>query len=174
MTNEETSRVVDLEISEREYREIEAWIFREARLADESQYEEWEALWDEDGTYWVPAGEVQDDSRPQVSIIDDNRARLASRVRQLQTGQRLAQVPVSIMRRQVTNLEIARLGSSEYEAVGNFLLVELPVQTTRKQRLWGGQVRYHIRTSGEGLKMFHKRVLLVDRSEPIPNLSFLI
>ena len=37
-------------------RAVEQFIFREARLQDEHAYEEWEALWTDDGVYWVPYG----------------------------------------------------------------------------------------------------------------------
>ena len=31
-----------------------AFIYHEARLADEARYSEWEALWDDSARYWVP------------------------------------------------------------------------------------------------------------------------
>src|SRR5215218_6525084 len=37
-------------------REVEQFLYREARFADESDYDSWEALWTDDGLYWVPAG----------------------------------------------------------------------------------------------------------------------
>ena len=43
-------------VSAEERAEIEAFIFREARLADESDYAAWEALVTEDMHYWVPFG----------------------------------------------------------------------------------------------------------------------
>jgi hypothetical protein len=54
-----------------------AFIYHEARLADEARYSEWEALWDSDATYWVP---MSPDADPEttVSYINDNRARIRS------------------------------------------------------------------------------------------------
>ena len=40
-------------IADTEYRTVVAFIYTEARLADESRYAEWEALWDDDAVYWV-------------------------------------------------------------------------------------------------------------------------
>ena len=34
---------------------VTAFIYKEARFQDEHQYEAWEALWTDDGVYWVPA-----------------------------------------------------------------------------------------------------------------------
>ena len=61
--------------------QIEEFLFLEARLQDEHRYDEWEALWEDDALYWVP---MKDDADPErsVSYIYDNRARLASRIRQ--------------------------------------------------------------------------------------------
>lgn len=44
-------------VSHDEQRQIEAFLYREARLADESRYEAWEALVDDDMYYWVPIGD---------------------------------------------------------------------------------------------------------------------
>lgn len=161
-------------IGHEEMREIERFVYEEARLADESRYADWEALWEPDGTYWVPLGEGDFDRERDLSIVNDTRARLASRVRQLQTGKHFAQVPASFMRRLVTNLEAKRLSEREVEVSGNFLCLELAIQSTREQRLWGGRVLYRLRRREAGYGIFHKKVTLVNGSEPLPNLPFLV
>ena len=65
--------------------ELEAFVVQEARFADESQYQQWEDLWADDGVYWVPLREG-DDPAHKVSHLYDNRTRLATRIRQLKTG----------------------------------------------------------------------------------------
>ena len=66
-----------------DYRRVESFLYREARLMDENAYAEWLALWADDALYWVPA--TDDDIHPatQVSTIYDNRARLEARIRRL-------------------------------------------------------------------------------------------
>jgi len=162
------------EVSEQQYRAVERFIVLESRLADESRYSEWEALWDDDGTYWVPIGDGNYDRGKRVSIIDDSRSRLASRIKQLQTGKRYANVPVSVMRRLISNLELNRIGDAEIEASANFLLLEVAMSSLRQQRLWGGRVQYRLREHGAGLKMFFKKVMLVNASEAVPNLPAVI
>jgi len=67
---------------------VRQFLFREAKLQDEHRYDEWEALWaGEDTLYWVPMREGADPMR-EVSYIYDNRSRLSSRIRQLNTGLR--------------------------------------------------------------------------------------
>ena len=61
-------------------RGVEQFIYREARLRDEHRYDEWEALWTDDGVYWVPANGDDTDPTTQMSILFDNRPRIATRV----------------------------------------------------------------------------------------------
>jgi 3-phenylpropionate/cinnamic acid dioxygenase small subunit len=157
-----------------EIREIEAFLFLEARLADESRYDDWEALVDQDMVYWVPVGEGDYDPEERVSIIYDNRTRLASRIRQLNTGVRYAQTPPSPMRRLLSNIEIRKPAEDEYITFSNFILLELQVQATHNFCIWGGRVEHRIRRGANGLRMFFKKVSLVNSTEPLPTMGFLI
>src|SRR5437899_9854821 len=98
--------------------EIEQFVYREARLADEHAYDEWEALWTDDGEYWVPAG--SEDNHDGISIIDDNRSRIALRVGQLNTGKRHSQRPLSSVRRLISNVELLGAVGNELSVGANF------------------------------------------------------
>lgn len=149
-------------------REIEQFIYREARLQDDHQYDEWETLWADEALYWVPAG--GDDPATQVSYIYDNRSRIASRLRQLKTGKRHAQLPQSVLRRVVSNIEVSQADGG-FLALANFILVE---SRHGKQNLWAGRTTYRLVDEGGRLRMTLKKVELVNRDDPIPNLAFLI
>ncbi|WP_288486997.1 aromatic-ring-hydroxylating dioxygenase subunit beta [uncultured Novosphingobium sp.] len=148
---------------------IEQFLFHEARLQDEHRYDEWEALWDDDALYWVPMREGADPMR-EVSYVYDNRARIASRVRQLKTGLRHAQAPQSKLRRTISNIEIA-WGDNEVMVEANFVLIE-----SRRQALtiWGGRTSYVLAPVGDDIKLRRKTVVLVNCEHPIDNLAFLI
>ncbi len=176
------------QVGEAERREIEAFVFHEARLADTSQYGEWEALVTEDMHYWVPAGPALGDPAAGLSYINDNRARLATRIRQLQTGKRHSQTPASPMCRAVTNVEARRAGDGsggdggdggdgggdEYVVTATQVVYELAVQSTARLQLWPGRVTYRLRRVDGMLRMAAKTVELVTASEPQPNLTFLL
>lgn len=158
---------------------VTAFIHGEARLADESRYEEWEALVTDDMHYWVPAGPATGDPAEQLSYINDNRARLATRLAQLRTGKRHAQTPVSPMRRLITNIEIIDGGNLDADgdevAVGaNFVIYELAAQATHELRIWPGRVTYRLRSVDGELRMAAKWIELVTASKPQPNLTFII
>jgi benzoate/toluate 1,2-dioxygenase subunit beta len=79
--------------------EIEQFLYREARYADENDYDSWEALWTDDALYWVPAAADSGEAIDQMSIIFDNRNRISTRLKQVRTGRRYAQAPPSHLRR---------------------------------------------------------------------------
>ena len=162
-------------LSDTDYKAIESFLYKEARLADEARYAEWEALWTDDAIYWVPATtDPNVDPNKQISHIYDNRSRIATRIKLLQSGYRFSQEPASSMRRLISNIEVEQADNGEFIVGSNFLLVELSIQAKHETHLWAGRTTYHLRRVGDELKMSHKKVVLVNAAEPLPNLAFLI
>jgi 3-phenylpropionate/cinnamic acid dioxygenase small subunit len=158
-----------------DHRAAVEFIYREARLADEARYAEWLTLWTDDGVYWVPAStDPAADPDKHISHIYDNRGRIETRVKLLQTGYRHSQEPASPMRRLVSNIETARADDGELLAESNFVLAELAIQAKRELHWWVGRTTHRLRRVGGELKMCRKKVVLVNAAEPLPNLSFLI
>jgi len=162
-------------VSARAYDAVRDFLYLEARLADESRYLEWEALVDDDMVYWVPRGEGDFDMNKHVSITADNRSRLRTRIAQLATGKRHAQVPVSTMRRMVSNIEVFEEADGSLRALSNFVLYELRRASTGKLEVWPGRVEHRLRWRADGtLGMFLKKVMLVHGDEALPSLAFII
>jgi 3-phenylpropionate/cinnamic acid dioxygenase small subunit len=161
-------------VSDIEYRAVVEFLYHEARLADEARYAEWLALWTDDGVYWVPAT-TEPGATPDthISHIYDNRARLDTRIKLLQTGHRYSQEPPSLMRRLVSNVEL-RAEGGELVAESNFILAELAVQAKHEMHWWAGHTTHRLRGVDGELRMSGKKVVLVNAAEPLPNLSFLI
>jgi len=158
-----------------DHRAAVEFIYREARLADEARYAEWLQLWTDDGVYWVPASaDPAADPDKHLSHIYDNRGRIETRVKLLQTGYRHSQEPASHMRRLVSNIETAPADNGELVAESNFVLAELAIQAKRELHWWVGRTTHRLRRVGGELKMCRKKVVLVNAAEPLPNLSFLI
>ncbi|HEX7321952.1 MAG TPA: aromatic-ring-hydroxylating dioxygenase subunit beta [Mycobacterium sp.] len=156
--------------------DVEQFLYREARYADEGDYDSWEALWTDDALYWVPAGSPDSDPDRQMSIIYDNRSRIRTRLAQLRTGKRHAQAPPSHLRRLLSNIEF--LGGrpnpddgTDLEVAANFLVFE---SRARGNQLWGGRSTYRLRRGQDGLRLAYKKVVLVDNDQPLPTLGFLI
>jgi benzoate/toluate 1,2-dioxygenase beta subunit len=162
-------------VSDDEYHAVRDFLYREARLADEARYAEWEALWTDDGVYWVPASTDPDvDPDRHISHIYDNRHRIATRVKLLLTGHRLSQEPASLMRRLISNIEVEGTDGGELVAGSNFILAELSIQAKHETHLWAGRATHRLRWVDGEIKMRQKKVVLINAAEPLPNLSFLI
>ncbi len=162
-------------VTEAEYRAVVEFLSLEARLADEARYSEWLDLWTDDGVYWVPATtDPAVDPERQISHIYDNRNRIGTRVKMLQTGNRWSQIPASPMRRLLSNIEVRGAERGEFVADSNFILAELSVQAKHQLNLWAGRTTHQLRRVDGQLRMSRKTVVLVNAAEPLPNLSFLI
>ncbi|HYH51824.1 MAG TPA: aromatic-ring-hydroxylating dioxygenase subunit beta [Acidimicrobiia bacterium] len=152
--------------------DIEQFLFLEARLADEGDYDGWEALWTDDGVYWIPANGDDIDPTTQMSIVFDNRSRIALRIRQLKHEKRHSQNPRSKLRRLVTNIELLDRDVDGDSIVGaNFLVYE---SRERGTTIWGGRTEYRLRHVDGQWRMARKKVMLVDNDRPLSTLAFLI
>jgi benzoate/toluate 1,2-dioxygenase subunit beta len=152
-------------------REVEQFIYREARLADDHEYDAWEGLWTDDAIYWIPAGAPDVDPTKHMSIIFDNRSRISTRIKQLQTGKRHAQTPESRLRRLISNIELLGEEDGDIVVTANFLVVE---SRERGIQNWAGRYEYRLRRSDDGLRMARKTAILVDNDRPLYTLAFLI
>ncbi|WP_433379646.1 aromatic-ring-hydroxylating dioxygenase subunit beta [Streptosporangium sp. CA-115845] len=158
-------------MSSLELGEIERFLYREARLADEHHYDGWEALWTDDALYWVPAGGPDVDPNLQMSVIYDNRSRIRTRISQLKTGKRYSQSPPSNMRRLISNVEVVAVEGTDTVAEANFVLVE---SRERGTTLWSGRVTYRLRRVEDDIRLAYKKVVLVNSAEALSTLAFLI
>lgn len=151
---------------------IEQFLYREARYADQHDYDAWEALWTDDALYSVPAGgDLSGDQGAQMSVIYDNRNRISTRLAQLRTGKRHSQTPPSGLRRLISNVEILGREGDDTLVGANFLLAE---SRERGTEIWAGRVTYRLRVSDGDIRLAAKTVLLVNRDRPLPTLAFLI
>lgn len=151
-------------------RAVEQFVYREARLADEHRYAEWEALWTDDAIYWVPAGGDDTDPTRQMSVLFDNRSRIATRIRQLESGRRFAQSPPSRLVRVVSNVEVIA-EDGDVTVAAAFVLHE---SRANGLRLWAGRIEYVLRRVDGELRMARKTVRLVDNDRALHTLGFLM
>ncbi len=150
--------------------EAEQFLYREARLADTFALDEWEALWTDDAVYYVPVDDTHD-PRTHMSIIFDNRSRIATRIKQLQTGRRHAQRPLSRLVRTVANVEVLGVQGADTVVTSVVQVVE---SRERGTTYWAGRVTHKLRRVEGELRMVSKKIVLVDSDRALSSLSFLI
>ncbi|CEJ14783.1 Anthranilate 1,2-dioxygenase small subunit [bacterium YEK0313] len=151
--------------------EVTQFIHREARLQDAHEYDDWEALWTDDAVYWVPANGEDIDPEREMSIIYDNRSRIALRIKQLHTGKRHSQTPRSRLARVVSNIELLDSGAAEIRVAANAMVFE---SNMRGETLWATRNEYTLRRIDGALRMARKKVVLVNNDKALFTLSFLI
>jgi len=163
-------------------REVERFLFREARCMDEHRYDDWLALFTEDCRYWIPSNREDTDPARHMSILYGDRAVLVTHVRRLAGGKAFAQSPPSRLRRLVSNVEVVeveapyanvdlRTGAGDIEATANFVVVEI---RRHVQRLHAGQSLYRLTDIDGSLRIRYKQVNLVGIDEPQENITFLL
>jgi 3-phenylpropionate/cinnamic acid dioxygenase small subunit len=124
-------------------REVEQFLYREARLLDERRFHEWLELFTNDVRYWMgartnryprsskaiailsPNRYVEDDHtrEDELSILDESKETLAGRVARLDTGMAWAEDPPSRTRHLLTNIEVAPGDkASELKVYSNFIV----------------------------------------------------
>ncbi|RYX91494.1 MAG: ring-hydroxylating dioxygenase subunit beta [Comamonadaceae bacterium] len=151
--------------------DVTEFIYREARLQDDHLYNDWEALWTDDGVYWIPANGEGGDPENEMSIIYDNRSRISLRIRQFYTGKRYSQTPRSRLRRVVSNIEILEETDDHIRVTSNALVFESHV---RGDIVWAARNEYKLRRTENGFRMSLKKVVLVNNETALFSMAFLI
>lgn len=150
--------------------EVEDFLYHEARLMDDQQWEEWLDMFTEDIIYWIPCNEYDGDPKRDLSIVYDDHQRMKDRVWRLQSGWQHSQDPPSRTRRQVTNVEIEDSSDNELVISSNLALIEL-----RKgvQRLYAGRTEHHLRRVQDSWKICYKKIELLNNNEAMENFTFI-
>lgn len=151
--------------------EIENFLYKEARLIDSRQFDDWLSLFTDDAIYWVPCNRDDIDPTREVSIIYDDRQRMEDRIWRLQSGLAYAQDPPSRTRRLLSNIEIMDATEDKVTVSSCFAIFELRrgVQTT-----FAGRYEHHLRRVDGSWKIAFKKAELLNNNETIDNLTFIV
>jgi 3-phenylpropionate/cinnamic acid dioxygenase small subunit len=160
-------------------REIEQFLYREARLLDERRFEAWLDLFTDDVRYWMPvrttryprrskAIAILDTDRYQedelsadheLGIYDESKETLTRRVARLDTGMAWAEDPPSRTRHLVSNVEVEPGdGDAELRVHSNFVVYRTRGET--EQDFYVGARRDTLRRVGGTWKIARRTILL--------------
>jgi 3-phenylpropionate/cinnamic acid dioxygenase small subunit len=160
-------------------REVEQFLYREARLLDERQFHEWLELFTDDVRYWMPGRRnrypksskaiailnldryVEDDLTEEIelAILDENKHTLEARVARLDTGMAWAEDPPSRTRHLLTNIEIEPGDAkSELEVYSNFIVYRSRSET--EQDFYVGARRDVLRRVDGAWKIARRKLIL--------------
>jgi 3-phenylpropionate/cinnamic acid dioxygenase small subunit len=130
-------------------RDVEQFLYREARLLDERRFEEWADLFTEDGVYWVPTRQDQKSPDECVSIFYDSRDVMAARIRRLAHPDAHVQAPPSSTTHLVSNIELvpeaATMADSSTEPAWRVHAAFAMAEYRRGEPRWyAGRYEYHL------------------------------
>lgn len=145
-------------------RRVEEFLFHEARLLDEREFEAWMALFSDDGIYWIPATQGQQDPLGEVSIAYEDRQLLDVRVRRLRHPDNFADQPPARTRRVIGNVLLDDSDGTSTVVRSNFTLVEFQNDA---QRLFAGEYVHTLAAAGDGFRIRQKRVNLLNCDAPM-------
>jgi benzoate/toluate 1,2-dioxygenase beta subunit len=105
--------------------EVEAFLYREARLLDDRQWDEWVALYSPQVEYWMPAwdddDQLVDDPQQHISLIYyPNRDGLEDRVFRIKTERSGASTPEPRTSHNISNVEVTAERDGELDVRFNW------------------------------------------------------
>lgn len=108
-----------------DYNAICTFLYREARLLDDRQWDEWLELYAEDVEYWMPSWDdddrITEDPHSQISLIYyGNRNGLEDRVFRIKTERSGASTPEARTSHAVLNVEVLADRGTEVDVRYNF------------------------------------------------------
>jgi 3-phenylpropionate/cinnamic acid dioxygenase small subunit len=160
-------------------REVEQFLYREARLLDDRRFYEWLELLTDDIHYWMgsrsnrypksskaiaildPDRYVEDDltKADELAILDEDKASLTSRVARLDTGMAWAEDPPSRTRHLITNIEVEPGNAgTEVKVYSNFMVYRSRAET--EQDFYVGARRDVLRRVAGAWKIAGRKITL--------------
>lgn len=143
-------------------REIEEFLIHEAALLDDRRFEEWIALFTDDGYYWAPAKPDQDSPETQVSLFFDDKALMTTRVARLRHPRIHAQTPPSRTSHMVGNItaDPVDIEAQRYRVSARFVILEY--RPGMDQRSFGGRYDYDLVRADGSFRIASKKAALIN------------
>lgn len=138
-----------------------AFVYHEARLLDEQRFDEWLALFAEDGFYWMPLQHGQTDRRLTASLMDEDIFLLRLRVERLKGKRTYSQKPPSRCHHLLQQPQIDIL-----DPVANHYVLWTAMHYVEarqdRQELYAAWATHHLTLIDGALRIMLKRVDLVN------------
>jgi benzoate/toluate 1,2-dioxygenase beta subunit len=144
------------------YDQICAFLYREARLLDDRQWDEWLTCYASDVDYWMPAwdddDQITEDPHSQISLIYyPNRDGLEDRVFRIKTERSGASTPEPRTSHSVVNVEVLAARGNEVDVRYNFHTLNHRYKVTDQ---FFGTIFVTLRDSGDGILIARKKIVL--------------
>ena len=140
---------------------VEAFLYHEARLLDDQQFEQWGALFIEDGEYWIPATYGQPDALNHVSHMYEDAALREIHITRFSAPNAFSLQPMPHSTHIVSNVVI-----DAYDSTANLITCSSRFSMTQFHRdsvtQFFGECVHQLLIQGEEFRIKQKRVNLVN------------
>ncbi len=144
--------------------EAERFLYRQAEILDEKRWDEWLALFTEDGRYWMPAEEDQTGGDGVPNIFWEDSEIMRMRIRRNQHPRAHSQAPNNRLNHVVSGVIVERAADNGDLIVrSRFACAEY---FRYQVRHFSGRYRHYLARAGDGYRIALQRVDLVNREGP--------
>jgi len=148
-------------------------VLLEARLLDEARYDEWNALFSDDGIYWVPLQPDQPEGLAHTSHLYEDKLLRDLRIERLRSPRAFSQQPSS------RSHHLLQLPSAEvFEPAANRFVTRAQFNYTESQgdevNFFVGTVFHHFSVRDGALRITLKRVNLLNCDAALPAVQLFI
>mgnify|MGYP003605391702 FL=1 len=145
-----------------DYSKILAFLYKETRLLDDKQWDEWLKLYHEDCTYWMPAwtdeDELTQDPQSEISLIYyANKGGLEDRIFRIKTERSSASMPEPRTAHNVTNVEVLEETETEIKIRFNWHTNSFRYQTLDQ---YFGTSFYTLSKEEDSFQIINKKIIL--------------
>lgn len=143
---------------------VERFLYRQAEILDEARWDDWLALFAEDGHYWMPAREDQTEGDGQPNIFWEDIDLMKMRIRRNNHPHAHSQSPHNRLCHVVSNVLIeSEAANGDIIARSRFHCAEY---LRYQVRSFTGRYRHYLRKTPDGYRIAVQRVDLVNREGP--------
>ena len=143
-----------------------SFVAHEARLLDERRYDEWLALFADDGRYWVPLqGAAQQEGTAHNALADEDRLLLQLRIERLKNPRAHSQHPASRCQHVLQASTLTLDDPERCELRTPFVYVE---SRAERQLVLAGTCSHRLAKVGGAWRIRLKRVDLLDAGAALP------
>lgn len=153
--------------------ELIDFVYAEARLLDTGRYEEWYALFAEEGLYWVPLVPDQADAIHHNSLAYEDRLLLRLRIERLRDPGPFSQHPRSRCHHLLQRPEV-----ESADPVANTYVIRTPFHYTEtrgnEQVVLVGTVYHYLALRNGRLAIMLKRVNILNSDAALPSIQLFL
>ena len=150
-------------------RELEQFLFHEARLLDEQRWQEWGDLFVENGEYWVPATPGQEDPHNHISLMYETDLLRAVRIKRFRHPNAFSLKPMPRSSHIISNVMLDEFDEAQGVSVVTSRFIMLHYRR-EEQDILGGACTHKLQADNDSFKILSKKVELVNCDAPMGNI----